>query len=249
MDGQAILADGPIFPGTWAYYEGIERVSYDPDRAISLLKEAGYTIPASGGSIRESDGTSLSFDLIHPDDELHTALAEAIGEDWQRLGVDVQLSPMPYEELMSQRLEPRLYQAALVDLNLLGQHDPDPYPFWHQSQITGGQNYAKWDDRQASEYLEQARIIVDLEERERLYRNFQVRFSNEQPAILLFYPVYTYAVADYVQGVTMGPLFETSDRFATITSWFLNARRTTEQVTVIDEESDSNEGDIPTEEP
>jgi peptide/nickel transport system substrate-binding protein len=249
MDGQAILADGPIFPGTWAYYEGIERVSYDPDRAISLLKEAGYTIPASGGSIRELDGTSLSFDLIHPDDELHTALAAAITEDWQRLGVEVQLSPMPYEELMSQRLEPRLYQAALVDLNLLGQHDPDPYPFWHQSQITGGQNYAKWDDRQASEYLEQARIIVDLDERERLYRNFQVRFSNEQPAILLFYPVYTYAVADFVQGVTMGPLFETSDRFATITSWFLNARQTTEQVIVVDEEAGLMEGEIPTEAP
>ena len=235
LDGQAILADGPIFPGTWAYYEGIDRVDYDPDGAISLLKEAGYTIPAAGGSVRELDGTPLEFDLIHPDDELHIALAKAVGEDWQRIGVGVKLTAMPYEELMSQRLEPRLYQAALVDLNLLGQHDPDPYQFWHQSQITGGQNYAKWDDRQASEYLEQARIIVDLEERNRLYRNFQVRFRNELPSILLFYPVYTYAVGEHIQGVTMGPLFETSDRFATVTSWFLKAERTTE-VDISDEE-------------
>jgi peptide/nickel transport system substrate-binding protein len=249
MDGQAILADGPIFPGTWAYYEGIERENYDPDGAVSLLKEAGYTIPASGGSVRELDGTSLSFELIHPDDELHSALAEAIAEDWQHLGVSVKLNPMPYEELMSQHLEPRLYQAALVDLNLLGQHDPDPYPFWHQSQVTGGQNYAKWDDRQASEYLEQARITVDLEERNRLYRNFQVRFSNEQPAILLFYPVYTYAVGEHVQGVTMGPLFETSDRFATVTSWFLNARRTTGQDTADDDNTGVVEGDILTDTP
>ena len=144
---------------------------------------------------------------------------------------------------MSQRLEPRLYQAALVDLNLLGQHDPDPYPFWHQSQITGGQNYAKWDDRQASEYLEQARITVDLEERNRLYRNFQVRYSNEQPAILLWYPVYTYAVGDHVQGVTMGPLFETSDRFATLTTWFLNAMRATGQESNDDVNSEVIEGE------
>jgi peptide/nickel transport system substrate-binding protein len=249
LDGQAILADGPIFPGTWAYYEGIERVNYDPDGAISLLKEAGYTVPASGGSVRESDGTSLSFELIHPDDELHSALAQAVAEDWQRLGVGIKLNPMPYEELMSQRLEPRLYQAALVDLNLLGQHDPDPYPFWHQSQITGGQNYAKWDDRQASEYLEQARITVDLEERDRLYRNFQVRFGNEQPAILLFYPVYTYAVGEHVQGVTMGPLFETSDRFATVTSWFLNAKHTTEQDAIDGENTGAIEEDISTDTP
>jgi peptide/nickel transport system substrate-binding protein len=244
LDGQAILADGPIFPGTWAYYEGIDRVDYDPDGAISLLKEAGYTIPAAGGSVRELDGTPLEFDLIHPDDELHTALAKAVGEDWQRIGVGVKLTAMPYEELMSQRLEPRLYQAALVDLNLLGQHDPDPYQFWHQSQITGGQNYAKWDDRQASEYLEQARIIVDLEERNRLYRNFQVRFRNELPSILLFYPVYTYAVGEHIQGVTMGPLFETSDRFATVTSWFLNAERTTEMDIIEEEGSGEAGGDV-----
>ena len=167
-----------------------------------------------------------------------------MAEDWQRLGVGVKLSPMPYEELMSQRLEPRLYQAALVDLNLLGQHDPDPYQFWHQSQITGGQNYAKWDDRQASEYLEQARITVDLVERNRLYRNFQVRYSNEQPAILLFYPVYTYAVSEHVQGVTMGPLFETSDRFATVTSWFLIAKRITEQGINEEEVSGTGNGDV-----
>lgn len=251
MDGQAILADGPIFPGTWAYYEGIERVDYDPEGAISLLKESGYTIPASGGNIRELDGTPLEFELIHPEDELHLAFAEAVAQDWRRLGVGVKLNAMPYEELMSQRLEPRLYQAALVDLNLLGQHDPDPYQFWHQSQITGGQNYAKWDDRQASEYLEQARITVDLEERTRLYRNFQVRFSNEQPSILLFYPVYTYAVDEHVQGVTMGPLFETSDRFATVTSWFLIAKRTMEQDTNTNDEEGSGTagGDIPQDKP
>ena len=88
-----------------------------------------------------------------------------------------------------------------------------------------------------------------LEERNRLYRNFQVRFSNEQPAILLFYPVYTYAVGEHVQGVTMGPLFETSDRFATVTSWFLNANRTTDQNAVDDENSGSLEGDNPIETP
>jgi peptide/nickel transport system substrate-binding protein len=249
LDGQAIQADGPIFPGTWAYYEGIERVEYDPDGAISLLREAGFTIPASGGSVRELDGTPLSFELIHPDDELHSALAQFVAEDWQSLGVSVRLNPMPYEELMSQRLEPRLYQAALVDLNLLGQHDPDPYPFWHQSQITGGQNYAKWDDRQASEYLEQARITVDIDERNRLYRNFQVRFSNEQPAILLFYPVYTYAVGAHVQGVTMGPLFETSDRFATLTSWFLNAMRATGQEPSAAANSGALEGELESDKP
>jgi peptide/nickel transport system substrate-binding protein len=144
-----------------------------------------------------------------------------IAENWRELGVDATLKPVSYEDLVSAYLEPRAYQAALVELNLSRYPDPDPYPFWHQAQITGGQNYAKWDDRQASEYLEQARVETDVAERARLYRNFQVRFSSELPALPLFYPVYNYAVDDDVQGITVGPLFDPSDRFSTVTQWFL----------------------------
>jgi peptide/nickel transport system substrate-binding protein len=123
-----------------------------------------------------------------------------------------------------ERLANREYQAALVDLNLAQYPDPDPYPFWDSIQATGGQNYSQWDDKIASEYLEEARITVDVGERARLYRNFQVIFTDELPSLPLYYPVYNYGVDRQIQGVRMGPLLDTSDRFATILQWFLVAR-------------------------
>ena len=249
LDGQAILADGPIFPGSWAYYEGIERLSYDQEAAIELLKEAGYTVPASGGTVRAKEEQRLAFDLLFPEGEEYAALAEEIRDDWARLGVEANLTPVPYNELVSAYLEPRTYQAALVDLDLARSPDPDPYPFWHQAQKTGGQNYSSWDDHQASEYLEQARVIVDIAERTRLYRNFQVRFTSEMPALPLFYPVYTYAVDARVQGVTMGPLFDTSDRYATITSWFLVAENSVEAAAAVEVEGTSQPEATPTSNP
>jgi peptide/nickel transport system substrate-binding protein len=229
MDGQAIVADGPIFPGTWAYYENIEHLEYDRQAALAALKEAGYTIPAEGGSVRTSDdGARMEFELVYPDTGIFPQLAQTIQDNWRPLGVAVTLKGVSYQELMSDYLEPRTYQAALVDLNLTDSPDPDPYPFWHQAQITGGQNYAQWDDRQASEYLEQARVETDLGEREKRYRNFQVRFTTEMPALPLFYPVYSYAVDESVQGVRMGPLFSPSDRFNTLRSWYLVAGRATD---------------------
>lgn len=226
LAGQSLIADGPIFPGSWAYYVDIERINYDPDSALAILKEAGYTIPAGGSDIREKDGVPFAFELVHPATPTHTALAEAIRRDWSKLGVDVQLIPVSYEELIADYLEPRAYQAALVDLNMTSSPDPDPYPFWDQAQIADGQNYSNWDDRQASEFLERARITTDIEERAKAYRNFQVRFTTEMPALPLFYPVYSYAVDNQVLGVSMGPLYDLSDRFSTISSWFLVARRT-----------------------
>ena len=138
-----------------------------------------------------------------------------------QIGAEVGLEAVPYEQLIDDRLTRHIYEAALVDLTLFRSPDPDPYPFWHQAQITGGQNYSAWDDRPASEYLEQARLTVDIDERTRLYRNFQVRFAQQLPAIPLFHPVYTYAVDRQVQGIRMGPLFDTSDRLAQATEWFL----------------------------
>jgi peptide/nickel transport system substrate-binding protein len=226
LDSQVTLANGPIFPNTWAYYEGIERIEYNSELAVKMIREAGYTIPAEGGSTRANeDGVYFSFTLLHPATETHTLLAEVIRDNWGKLGIEVQLQAVSYDELINNQLETRDYQAALVDLNLSRSPDPDPYPFWHQTQATGGQNYSKWDDRQASEYLEQARILVDPQERTRLYRNFQVRFAGELPALPLFYPMYTYGVDAEVKGVRIGPLFDTADRFSKVTDWFLYAER------------------------
>ena len=226
MGGQAIVADSPILPGSWAYYEGIEHIQYDPEAAAELLMGEGYVIPAAGGEVRAKDGQPLAFTLAHPDDALHTQIAQAIQANWARIGVQVDLLPVPYDRLVAEFLTPRNYQAVLADLTMSRTPDPDPYPFWHQAEATGGQNYSQWDNRIASEYLEEARTQTDFTVRTRLYHNFQVIFEQELPSLLLYYPVYSYAVDGQVQGVQVAPMYDTSDRLAFITDWFLITRRT-----------------------
>ena len=138
------------------------------------------------------------------------------------------LEPVAADLLLEDHLDPRDYQAALVEINLTRSPDPDPYPFWDQAQITGGQNYSQWNDRQASEYLEQARVELDRSERIRLYNNFQVRFASELPALPLFYQIYNYGIDQRVNGVTIGSLYQPSDRFAEVIKWFLLAERSLE---------------------
>ena len=230
LQGQAIVADSPILPGTWAYYDGITHIGFDPDAAIAQLKVAGYVLPADG-TVRAKDNVSLSFTMAYPDDGLHTQLAQAIKQDWAAIGVGVTLKAVPYDSLLNDYLTPRTYQAVLVDLDLSRSYDPDPYPFWHQAEITGGQNYSQWDNRTASEYIEQARVVADPSVRTRLYRNFQVIFARELPALLLYYPVYTYGVDQRMQGVQAAPLFESADRFNGVSNWFLITKRTLDTVT------------------
>lgn len=225
LNGQAIQADGPIFPGTWAYYDAVPHVELDSEKAKQLLGEAGYPVdPADATKRTSKDSISLQFTLLYPDTAQHKLIAESIQQDWAAIGVQVTLEAVPYEVLVGERLANREYQAALVDLNLARYPDPDPYPFWDSIQATGGQNYSQWNNKIASEYLEEARITVDTAERARLYRNFQVIFTDELPSLPLYYPVYNYGVDRQVQGVRMGPLLDTSSRFASILQWYLVAK-------------------------
>jgi len=229
LQGEAIVANGPILPGSWAHYDGIERLNYDPEGAIQLLKDEGYVIPASGGTIRAKDNAALDFVLVHPDDALHTQIAQAIQQQWAQIGVQVNLQAVPHDAMVPTYLGPRAYEAALVDLNIARTPDPDPYPFWHQAEATGGQNYSQWDSRSASEYLEQARTETDFTVRTRHYRNFQVIFEKELPSLPLYYPVYSYGVDAQVRGVQIASLYDRSDRFMLIGNWYLVTRRMLQQ--------------------
>jgi peptide/nickel transport system substrate-binding protein len=229
LQGEAIVANGPILPGSWAYYDGIERLGYDPEGAIQLLKEEGYVIPASGGSVRAKDNTALDFVLLHPDDPVHTQIAQAIQQQWAQIGVQVNLQGAPYDQMIPTYLGPRAYAAALVDINISRTPDPDPYPFWHEAEATGGQNYSQWDSRAASEYLEQARTETDFTVRTRHYRNFQVIFEKDLPSLPLYYPVHNYGVDAQVRGVQIAALYDRSDRFSLIRNWYLVTRRTLQQ--------------------
>ena len=95
--------------------------------------------------------------------------------------MDVELVPVSYDALILDHLQPLTYEAALIDINYSRSPDPDPYPFWDQAQQTGGQNYSQWENRIVSQYLEEGRVLLNTGERAKLYRNFQVVFSEELP--------------------------------------------------------------------
>jgi peptide/nickel transport system substrate-binding protein len=230
MGGQAVVASGPILPGTWAAASDLDPVAFDPQASADLLDSLGWELPtgATPGSpeyVRSSENNPLEFTLTYPDDARHAAVAQDLERAWADIGVRVSLDAVDPETLMSDYLEPRDYDAVLTDINLSRFPDPDPYPFWHDTQAETGQNYGGYSDRNISIWLEQARTTPDIARRSQLYRNFLHRFHDQQPALLLYTPVWNFAINGDLQGVSVGPLFDPSDRYAGVTQWHLLARR------------------------
>ncbi|HEY3289987.1 MAG TPA: peptide ABC transporter substrate-binding protein [Anaerolineae bacterium] len=225
LGGEAIVADTPFIPGTWAYHTGVPHYPFDPNRATQLLRNAGYelaTVAPSNVSVWQKNGEPIAFTLLTQDDPTRRAVAEAIAKQWRDLGV--QVSVQPVRNLVRDFLSPRQFQVALVDNLIDG--DPDPYPIWHRSQIIApGQNFSGFDNKDASAWLEAARMTTDRIKRFEYYRKFQELFSDELPALPLYYPTYEYAISNRVKRVQVPPLMYPSDRLRTIGGWYINVKR------------------------
>jgi len=231
LSGQAVLATGPIPPGNWAYNDSLKNVDYDPNIAADMLNKSGWVLPETNALddkdnfVLQKDGQELKFELLVPDDDLSIALGEIAVSDWRRLGVDVVLRRAKQHALEKEYLDTRDFQAIMINLSLQRTPDPDPYPFWHQTEIESGQNYSGYDNRVISEYIEQARTTPSSSSRSNLYHMFQRRFVDDTPALLVYHPVYSYVTNKVVHGVQMGPIIEPSDRFNGISNWYIVIRR------------------------
>jgi peptide/nickel transport system substrate-binding protein len=242
LGGNGIVVQSPILPETWAFDSALPVVQPNPDKAQMLLDAAGWKLNESrafeflgsgqvmGGSealqaappgVRSKEGRAFAFALLTSNDSVHLAMAQALAEQWLSIGVSVTVKTAPM--LVTNYLTPRSFEAVLVDLSLAG--DPDPYPFWHETQVSGGQNYGGYKDRDMSEILEQARRSNDQNARKQFYQRFQQMFMEDVPAIVLDQPIFTFAVDQRVRGAQIGPLQYPSDRFRNVADWYIVMRR------------------------
>ena len=227
LQGQGLIANSPIEPNSWAYDSAVPVFPFDPEKAKALLDAAGWR-DTNGDGFREKDRIELAFNLIAPDDPARVALATEIVKSWQAIGVRANVQPAPTSLLVQNVLRPRQFDAVLYEWRTLS-HDPDQYENWHQAQIPSptnfGQNYGGLNDRDVSEALENARKTNDQGKRIEAYRKFQERFADLAPALLLYYPIYTYGVDQRVRDVQLAPMLTPSDRFRSIAQWYIKTKR------------------------
>ncbi|MBC7262747.1 MAG: peptide ABC transporter substrate-binding protein [Chloroflexi bacterium] len=224
LNGQGIVAHSPIMPSSWAYDPNILKYTYDPAKAEALLNEAGW-LDMDGDGVREKEGIRLEFALLTNDDPTRVRIIEELARQWGQVGVKAIPQTAGVAGVVRDFLVPRQFDALLYAWQSFPP-DPDPYPQWHVSQIgEDGQNFSGYNNDAANLVMEEARVIADRSRRAELYKEFQRYFAEDVPSLLLYYPVYNYAISKTVFGVQVGPMIEASDRFRTVTDWYMLTKR------------------------
>ncbi len=224
LRGEGIRADAPIPPGFLGHLSSPRVVTFNIEKARQNLEEAGWT-DTDGDGIRAKGDTKLQFTLVTTDWPEYRTTAELLADTWRQIGVEVTVESKTVGTVQAEAIRPRNYDALLYG-EVLGA-DPDPYPFWHSTQTRDpGLNLALYKDRDADKLLEEGRKTTDAATRGAKYEQFQNRMLENLPAIFLYSPLYTYALDQQVHGEMFDALPLPSERFTTVSTWYMRTRRT-----------------------
>lgn len=237
LQNEAAITDSPIPPGSFGYSPQIAEASSteekDEDavsRAATLLKKSGWEKDAGGSLVKKikkagkTETTGFTLELATSDSPELIKTAEFIKKSWEKLGIKTELKVMNVIELESGVLRPRAFETLLFG-EVFG-HDPDPFAFWHSSQIKDpGLNIALFANTKSDKLLEEARRETDDKARKKQYEEFQNIVRKNQGAIFLYSPNYFYGMRNFIKGMDTQKIVLSSDRFNEIENWYIKTKR------------------------
>lgn len=201
-------------PVQWAYPDPtkLEQYKYDPAKAESLLKEAGYTKGADG--FYAKDGQKISFTIrTNAGNKKRETLAQVASEQYKKIGVEAKTQFEAFQGLVTQLSSGhQSVEAVIIGWINLGN---DPYSTWHSTQIpdpatskTGfGFTFFKSDemDKVIEDGRSPANGDCSIATRKQKYEKFNKILNEEQPYNFGFSEIALYVTPKNLQSFKPGP--------------------------------------------
>ncbi|MCB0585132.1 MAG: hypothetical protein KDD06_07405 [Phaeodactylibacter sp.] len=196
--GLAERTVGPFHPTKPYYDKELPPIEYDPEKARALLAEAGWEDTNDNGIVdKEINGERVEMELeykISASSKFANSQALLFQNNAKKAGVKLNIVPKEFTVLIddTKKRDYELYSGAW------GQ-DPvidDPKQLWHsESDTPDGGNRVSFSNPDADRLIEEIRVTLDEDKRNRLYQEFQELIYEEQPYIFLFSPLERIAIS------------------------------------------------------
>lgn len=196
--GAGTLASNPIPPTIWSFNKNIKPYPYDLEKAKELMKEAGVG--------------PLSIDLwampvTRPYNPDARKMAEMMQADLAKIGVTVEIKSYEWGEY---RKRLQAGEHTLGQYGWIGDNgDPDNFMYVNLScdnARAGGQNLARWCNKEYSDLVAKAKTTSDVAVRTKLYERAQEIFHDEAPWMPTAYGFVYVVTSKKVTGYNIEPL-------------------------------------------
>lgn len=215
---------GPIPAGFIEDGNSTTTPAYNIMLASSTLAKDGWVKNPTTGILEKQVGkntTELAFSISTLNSPDLVKTAEIIKNDWQQLGIKVDIKQYNLGDLEQNVIRPRKFDALLY--GLVTGRDMDFFAFWDSSQRNDpGLNISMYANSKVDKLLEDARSTLDTKQQNQDYISFESYIEKDLPAIFLYSPEFIYIVPDKIKGLSLGTITLPYERFLDVNSWYID---------------------------
>ena len=186
FNGQGTIISGPFAPGSWAYNLDVQPLAFDPEKARTLLQEAGFSRGADG--FMQKDGKRLALSLkvpIEKESEAVKRVVLAFKNYLKNVGADI-------------KVEFKEWQAWKEDVFF--EHDFDIiFAIWvfddsadisslfHSGEIGAWKNnFGGYSNPEVDGLINESKLTLDHEKRRTINRKLHAILAEENPYTFLW---------------------------------------------------------------
>ncbi len=208
--GETATVADDIFPDNhWSHNPDVTKYEYNPEKAKSLLEEAGYTMNDSTGYY-EKDGQTLhlTYDMSTSTDGRQ--VAALIQQYWKAIGVEMEVIEQDFATLAYSKLLPNnateettadSFQCYTLGFGV--EADPEEYnAYLSTSTGAGSWNFIHYSNPEVDELFKQQLLETDPDARADCFHQIAKIISDDVPWIPMYNKATSAGLSDRVQNFT-----------------------------------------------
>jgi peptide/nickel transport system substrate-binding protein len=201
--GQGMEATGPYKPDMWAYNGNVKRYEHSKEKALALLRDAGFEQRPDGTLIKDKKPLEFTI-LVNQGNDVRIRTAELIQKRLRDVGISVNIRVIEWATFINEFIDKRNFEAVILGWST--SPEPDLFDIWHSSKQGPKEfNFISFENKEVDELIIRARHTMDKEERKKCYFRIQEILAEEQPYTFLFIPYSLVAVHKRIKGIEPAP--------------------------------------------
>jgi peptide/nickel transport system substrate-binding protein len=186
FNGQGTIISGPFAPGSWAYNLDVQPLPFDPQKAIALLQEAGFSKGPDG--IMQKDGKRLTLSLkvpIEKESEAVKRVVLAFKNYLKNIGVDINVE---FKEWQAWKEDVFLeHDFDVIFASWVFDDSADISSLFHSGEIGPWKNnFGGYSNPEVDGLLNESKLTLDHEKRRTINRKLHAILADEAPYTFLW---------------------------------------------------------------
>ena len=207
FEGRQPVAHTSVNPLDAVHFDDVPKYAFDPDRAVALLEEAGWT-ELRNGIRHNAAGERLSLEIMTTSGNRIRELVEQVGQSmWRDVGIDVRIRNQPPRVFFGQTLRERTFEGMGM-YAWVSAPENIPRTTMHSDMIPtaennfSGQNYTGFVNAEMDEVLERIQIDCGAAVQTELWNRIQTLYAENLPVLPLYFRSSAFVMPKWLKGVT-----------------------------------------------